>query len=130
MFSNCYQYCLILWCGVSAFVEISAVFAEAGCEILMEVETHNLEVFLKNLSGNAILYTWTRNAYAMATPLNSLVKNIFVYVHIFDLLPYTILMLYNKCHKFSCLSCYVLITSRYECLVPSVRNVFHSEILW
>jgi hypothetical protein len=65
VFSNCYQYCLIVWCGVSAFVEITALFAEAGSDSLMEVETHNLEILVKDLLATAILYTWTKNAYAV-----------------------------------------------------------------
>jgi hypothetical protein len=69
MFPNCYQYCLIAWCGVSAFVEITAVFAEAGCDSLMEVETHNLLILLKDLLATAILYTWTNDAYALVSRL-------------------------------------------------------------
>jgi hypothetical protein len=65
MMSNCYQYCLIVWCGVSAFVEITAVFAEAGSDSLMEVETHSLEILLKHLLATAILYILTKNAYGM-----------------------------------------------------------------
>jgi hypothetical protein len=44
MLSNCYKYCLIIYCCVRAVVEITALFAEAGSDSLMEVETHNLVI--------------------------------------------------------------------------------------
>jgi len=39
MFSNWYRYCLILWCCVSAYLEITALFAYLGSDNLMELET-------------------------------------------------------------------------------------------
>jgi len=43
---------------------------------------------------------------------------------IFHLLPYTFPVLYNTYHNVKHFSCYVMITSRYECRVPSVRMTF------
>jgi hypothetical protein len=85
MLSNCYQYCLIVWCGVSAFVDITALIAGADSDSLKEVETHNLEVFLKDLSGNAMLYTWTKNAYAMAARLKLACKGIYLAMCIYSI---------------------------------------------
>jgi hypothetical protein len=39
MLSNFYQYCLIVWCGISAVVEITALFSEGSPDRLMKVET-------------------------------------------------------------------------------------------
>jgi hypothetical protein len=54
MLPNCYQYCLIVWCGFSALVEITALFAQAASDSLMEVETHNLLILLRDLLATAL----------------------------------------------------------------------------
>ena len=69
MFSNCYQYGLILWRCVSALEEITALFAETGSDGFMEMKKHNLPILLKYLVATAILYTWKKNAYAMQARL-------------------------------------------------------------
>ena len=54
-----------VWCCVSALGEITALFAGGGSDSLMGVEKHNLQILLKDLVATAVLYTWTKNSYAM-----------------------------------------------------------------
>jgi len=44
-------------------------FVETGSDGFMEIEKHNLPILLKYLVATAILYTWTKNAYAMQARL-------------------------------------------------------------
>jgi hypothetical protein len=53
-----------------------------------------------------------------------LLRYIVVYMHIFYILPYTFPVFYNKCHNVTCLSCYIMVTSRYVCRVSCVRMTF------
>jgi len=54
-----------VWCCVSALGEITALFAGVVSDSLMGVEKHNLQILLKDLVATAVLYTWTKNSYAM-----------------------------------------------------------------